>query len=81
MSQLVEQLTITVPRGTRAWFKQAEKLGISPDQILRLGITQVGEFIKKHQSAKNSEKQPIHETETTPETHPLPETESGPSHP
>ena len=57
MSQIKEQITMSVPRGTRAWLKKTEKLGITPEQILRLGITQVGEFISRNTTAKNSETQ------------------------
>jgi len=52
-----EQITITVPRGTRAWFKKVEKLGITPDQVLRLGLTEVANFISRHEAAKNSKNQ------------------------
>jgi len=80
MSQPKEQITITVPRGTRAWFKKVAKLGITPEQILRLGLTEAGKFITEYQSAKNSEKQTNETTEKQPAASPLPEPESGSSH-
>jgi hypothetical protein len=58
-----EQITITVPRGTRAWFKKVEKLGITPEDILRLGITEVGRFVERYQEAKNSKPQSTQQTE------------------
>ena len=53
-----EQITLTVPRGTRKWLREAErKTGITPEDILRLGITEVGKFIERYNAAKNSETQ------------------------
>ncbi len=82
MSQPKEQITLTVPRGTRAWFKKLSKLGITPEQVFRLGLTEAGNLISKYKAAKNSENQSTNETtETTPAASPLPEPESGPIHP
>jgi hypothetical protein len=57
MSQPKEQITITVPRGTRAWFRKVSKLGVTPEQVLRLGLTEAANFIARYQAAKNSEEQ------------------------
>lgn len=56
----LEQITLTVPRGTRAWMHKLKKTGITPEQIFRIGIArvgeQIGEQIAEH-AAKNSESQ------------------------
>lgn len=51
-----EQITLTVPRGTRAWINKLKKAGITPEQVFRIGIARVGEQIAEH-AAKNSEPQ------------------------
>lgn len=51
-----EQITLTVPRGTRAWINKLKKAGITPEQVFRIGIARVGEQIAEH-AAKNSETQ------------------------
>jgi hypothetical protein len=51
-----EQLTFTVPRGTRKWLREIKrKTGITPEDILRLGVTKVGRFVEAFNEAKNSE--------------------------
>jgi|GEM_PF-5945226 len=55
---LQEQVTIIVPRGTRKWLREIKrKTGITPKDILRLGVTEVGRFVETYNEAKNSEKQ------------------------
>lgn len=51
-----EQITLTVPRGTRAWINKLKKAGITPEQVFRIGIARVGEQIAEH-AAKTSESQ------------------------
>lgn len=78
MSLPKEQITLTVPRGTRAWFRKLSKLGITPEQVFRLGLTEASNFISKYKTANNSEQQPQNENEN--EIHPPTEPQSGSSH-
>lgn len=55
-----EQITLIVPRGTRAWISKLKKSGITPEQVFRIGIARVGEQIAEY-AAKNSEKHPTTE--------------------
>jgi hypothetical protein len=53
-----------VPRGTRQWLRDVErKTDITPEDILRLGITEVGRFVERYQEAKNSKPQSTQQTE------------------
>jgi hypothetical protein len=75
-----EQITLTVPRGTRAWLREAErKTGITPENILRLGITEVGRFVERYNAAKNSEPQSTSEKGETHEVSNQAGDEAGPS--
>lgn len=59
-----EQITLTVPRGTRQWLRDVErKTDITPEDILRLGITEVGRIVERYQEAKNSKPQSTQQTE------------------
>jgi hypothetical protein len=62
----LEQITLTVPRGTRAWINKLKKTGITPEQVFRIGIARVGEQIAEH-AAKNSESQATNTEETNTE--------------
>ena len=73
-----EQITLTVPRGTRAWISKLKKAGITPEQVFRIGIARVGEQIAEH-AAKNSEAQSTPEKGETHEVSNQAGVEAGPS--
>ncbi len=73
-----EQITLTVPRGTRAWINKLKKAGITPEQVFRIGIAKVGEQIAEH-AAKNSETQSTPEKGETHEVSNQAGVEAGPS--
>lgn len=59
-----EQITLTVPRGVRAWFAKLKKAGITPEEVFRIGLARVGEMIAEQNTAKNSEQQTTQKGET-----------------